>query len=83
MSFACVCCGNLTLPQPPPLNRVACPICHWQDDERQDRRPEVPEGANPVSLREAQRNYRRFAAIDESFREIVRPPQPSERPPAF
>ena len=83
MSFACRCCGNLTMAEPPPLNRSACPICQWQDEGRSSTTPEVRREASAVSLREAQRNYRRYGAIDESFRGVVRPPQPSERPPAF
>lgn len=51
-----------------------CPVCFWEDDDLQFRRPTAAGGANRVSLIEAQRNYQSFAACDQQGRKYVRPP---------
>jgi len=61
----CVCCGHLTLDDPPSSDQI-CPMCFWQDDAVQLRWPDFASGANPCSLREAQRNFQRYGACDES-----------------
>ena len=61
-----------------------CPICFWEDDGLQFRRPTMPGGANQVSLVQAQRNYQDFGACDQHGRRFVRPPTPDEpRDPAW
>ncbi|MGV9938158.1 CPCC family cysteine-rich protein [Streptomyces sp. NPDC003401] len=41
------------------------PVCFWEDDGGQFRRPTMAGGANKVSLIEAQRNYQDFGACAE------------------
>ncbi len=74
--YPCPCCGYLVFDQPPGSNLV-CPICYWEDDVTQLMYPEI-RGANKVSLIEAQKNYARFAASDESLKQYVRPPLPHD-----
>ncbi|MEU8700613.1 CPCC family cysteine-rich protein [Streptomyces sp. NPDC048680] len=51
-----------------------CPVCFWEDDGVQFRRPTMAGRANKVSLVEAQRNYQDFGACDQHGRRYVRPP---------
>lgn len=62
----------------PPGNYEICPICYWEDDIVQLKDPDFEGGANDVSLREAQKNYQKFEAIEERFAEKTRKPNPSE-----
>jgi hypothetical protein len=80
MSYACPCCGNLTLDEPPPGTYAICPVCYWEDDPIQFHDPSSKGGANVVSLQEARANYRASGAAMEQFRSVVRPPRPEERP---
>jgi hypothetical protein len=73
--FACLCCGYLTLPEEPPGTFFICPVCRWEDEFEGS----LPGGANRVSLRQAQANYRRFSTSDPDRRRDVRPPRPQER----
>lgn len=58
--YACQCCGYLTLDMEPPGTFSICPICFWQDDYLGD--PDEISGANGVSFREAQENYKELGA---------------------
>ena len=55
-----------------------CPVCFWEDDAVQFRWPARRDGANGISLVEAQRNYRDFGAAEERHLVFVRPPAPDE-----
>ncbi len=72
---ACPCCGYLTLEG---IGWEICPACFWEDDGLDD--PETRSGANHMTLREAQRNFREFGAVEERFRSSV-VPDPAERYP--
>jgi hypothetical protein len=54
--FTCPCCGFVTL-----VNSSGghdrCPVCYWEDDLYQLNNPEASDGANEISLKEAQRNF--------------------------
>ena len=73
----CPCCGRLTLPEGPGVYEL-CPVCYWEDDDAQLRWPMSPDGANGVSLMEAQRVYQRLGAMDKVFRRKVRRPRKDE-----
>jgi Cysteine-rich CPCC len=77
--FPCPCCGFLTLPEEPPGTFFICPVCGWEDDNVQFDDVNMQGGANRVSLKQAQANYRRFAKSDPDGRSAVRPPLPHER----
>jgi hypothetical protein len=80
MSFACPCCGFLTLGREPPGTFEICPVCYWEDDNIQFRDPEYKGGANRVSLSEARKNYKLFGAIAEAYIRDVRGPLQEEIP---
>jgi hypothetical protein len=69
--WPCPCCGHLTLPQGPGDYEL-CPVCFWEDDGGQLRWPLSPDGANGISLVEAQANYQRFGAAHRDSRGQVR-----------
>lgn len=35
-----------------------CPVCNWEDDPVQSKKPDLAGGANQMSLNEARRAYR-------------------------
>ena len=76
-SYPCVCCGHLTLGEPPGSYEI-CPVCFWEDDQVQLRWPDYVGGANRPSLIEAQQNFIRFGACDERSVRHVRPPAEDE-----
>jgi hypothetical protein len=76
----CPCCGFLTLDEKPPGSYAICPICWWEDDEVQARDPDYSCGANKVSLRQAQANFRSFGASAAEFTSNVRRPRAEEVP---
>ncbi|WP_345529466.1 CPCC family cysteine-rich protein [Nocardioides endophyticus] len=75
--WPCPCCGHLTLPDGPGAYEL-CPVCFWEDDGTQLRWPMSPDGANGISLVEAQQRYRRTGAMDGGFRRKVRRPLAGE-----
>ncbi len=69
--WPCPCCGHLTLTQGPG-DYDLCPVCFWEDDGAQLRWPLSADGANGISLVEAQANFRRFGTVDRQDRRQVR-----------
>jgi cysteine-rich CPCC protein len=80
--YSCLCCGFFTLTEQPPGTFAICPVCHWEDDEVQTRDPEFAGGANEVSLRQAQANFRNFGAAESRLCGVVRAALPHELPDA-
>lgn len=78
--FPCPCCGYLTLEEPANNTFSICPVCSWEDDELQNRNPNLVGGANEESLNEARRNFKEFKASAQRFIGEVRPPFPEEIP---
>ncbi len=85
MKYTCPCCGYKTLHEKPPGTYDICPICFWEDDPVQFDDPSYEGGANhPVSLRQAQRNFREFGAVERRLLEHIRKPTLSdERDPEW
>jgi len=75
--FTCPCCGYNTLNEKPPGTYDICSICFWEDDGIQFDDPDYVGGANYVSLREAQLNFKKFGACEERVMKFVR--KPNER----
>jgi hypothetical protein len=71
--FPCPCCGYLTLPEEPPGTFFICPVCRWEDDNLQFDDVNLRGGANRVSLKQAQANFRRFSTSDPDRGGGVRP----------
>ena len=59
-TLTCPCCGYMTVDE----DYDICPICWWQFDPYQHKNPDAT-GANQISLREAQVNFRTFGAKEE------------------
>jgi hypothetical protein len=55
--YACPCCGQLTLGEPPTGTYEICEECGWEDDPVQFHDPDYRGGANSESLCEARENY--------------------------
>ena len=51
-SNPCPCCGREEVEL-----FEYCSICGWQNDELQTDKPDMPGGANPISLNKARENY--------------------------
>src|SRR5512143_2026352 len=79
MKFTCPCCGYKTLEEKPPGTFNICPVCHWEDDHVQFSNPDFAGGANKVSLREAQQNYRKYGACEQRFLKCARHPKKDEK----
>lgn len=77
--YACPCCGFLTLSEPPPGDIAIYPVCRWEDDNIQYADVNYAGGANRVSLRQAQENFRSYGKSDSERRGSVWPPLPEER----
>lgn len=75
--WPCPCCGHLTLPQGPG-DYGLCPVCFWEDDGYQLRWPLSDDGANGISLYDAQATVARHGAVDRMFRKKVRKPRADE-----
>ena len=78
MTFACLCCGYVTLEEQPPGTFDICPVCRWEDDFVEGPEDEAARGANGVSLAQARRNFVDFGASERRFVDSVREPLPVE-----
>ena len=76
--FACPCCGHKTFTEKPNGTYDICPVCFWEDDPIQLDDPNYEGGANPTSLRQAQKNFIEFGACDEDMKRNVRPANSEE-----
>jgi hypothetical protein len=76
----CPCCGFLTFDHPADGSYDICPVCFWEDDERQNRDPGYAGGANRPSLDEARRNFAALGAIESRLVHYTREPTSDERP---
>jgi hypothetical protein len=78
-TFACPCCGYRTFDYEPNGSYNICGVCFWEDDPIQLEDPDYKGGANPMSLRQAQRNFLEFGACDRDMLRNVRPPTKDEQ----
>ncbi|MDR6821158.1 hypothetical protein J2X76_006364 [Neorhizobium sp. 2083] len=53
--YACACCDNYTIDVPGTYE--ICEICYWEDDPVQLEEPDLPGGANSLSLNQAKRSW--------------------------
>jgi hypothetical protein len=65
----CPCCGELTFRRGARHSYEMCEVCWWEDDGSQYQDPDLPGGANRVSLREAQQIYKRYGVCERQIRE--------------
>ncbi|MGM9508121.1 CPCC family cysteine-rich protein [Larkinella sp. GY13] len=76
--YKCPCCGYLTLDVKADNTFQICPVCFWEDDGVQLNDPTYEGGANNISLDQARENFKKYGAIEEQFKEYVRPPYEEE-----
>lgn len=76
--FLCPCCGYLTLHGEPPGTFDICPVCFWIDDDSQFKNSLSTDGANDISLDQAQSNFVSVGAILPKYINEVRVPKPNE-----
>jgi len=76
--FPCPCCGHKTFEEKPNGSYDICPVCFWEDDLVQLDDPDYEGGANPTSLKQAQKNFINFNACDEGMKQNVRQPATDE-----
>jgi hypothetical protein len=77
-TFPCPCCGYFTFAAGPGSSAL-CEICYWEDNASQLRWPDLARGAIQPSLRECQRNFDRFGAVEQRFAYFVRSPDLTDR----
>lgn len=80
-TYACPCCGFLTLSKEPPGTFEICPVCYWEDDYVQYNNPNLTGGANKESLNQARQNFKKFRASSKKVLKFVRQPLEDENPP--
>jgi hypothetical protein len=69
--YTCPCCGYKTRDNEQHGSYDICPICYWEDDAFQVEDPDTDMGANPISLRQAQKNFKEFGACDIEMKRYV------------
>lgn len=77
--FACPCCGYRTFIERPGATFDICQVCYWEDDPYQFQDPDSTFGANPISLREARKNFEAFGACEREMIINVRAPRADEQ----
>jgi rubredoxin len=87
--YTCPCCGYKILSAEPPETNEICQICFWEYDPAQSKDPYYENGANELSLSQAQKNFLKLGVSDPRFRYLVRKPiftdqkDPSWKPAPF
>jgi hypothetical protein len=76
--YPCPCCGYQTFDYKPDGSYIICPVCFWEDDPIQLEDPDYAGGANRISLKQAQKNFIEFGAMEQDMIKNVRPPLPDE-----
>ena len=77
-TFACPCCGFVTLDERPPGTYEICRVCGWEDDPVQFADPDYRGGANTDSLREHRAGFELGLAAHPDWAEGERRLQEAE-----
>lgn len=77
--FACPCCGYKTFKEQPNGTYDICQVCFWEDDPIQLKDPNYEGGANRVSLRQGQKNFKKYGACEKEMVKNVRQPNKDEK----
>jgi hypothetical protein len=77
--YKCPCCRHYTLSSKANNTFQICPVCYWEDDGIQLNDMDYEGGANTVSLKQARKNFKKYGAVEERFKEYVRPPLADEK----
>lgn len=73
--YTCSCCGYKTLVEGTRDSYEICVVCYWEDDFVQNEDPDYEGGANEVSLRQAQENFKIYGACEGRFKALVVQPE--------
>ena len=76
--YQCPCCGFYTLQEKANNTFQLCLVCYWEDDGVQFHDPDYDGGANEMSLNQARENFKKYGAVDQRFKTLVRPPNEDE-----
>lgn len=71
----CPCCGNKSILPDTGAGSNSCNVCCWKDDPAQAADPDLEDGQNPISLRQAQKNYQDFKAADMRYLRFISKPE--------
>lgn len=81
--YYCICCGYDSLTDEPG-HYCICPVCYWEDDPTQRDHPDEEDGANKISLRQAQINFEQFGACEkEMIKNVIKPDHTYRRNPQW
>jgi len=74
MKYTCQCCGYKTLTEGTRDSYEICKVCYWEDDLVQNEDEDYEGGANEVSLRQAQNNFKLFGVSEVIYKNnVVKP----------
>jgi hypothetical protein len=77
LMHTCPCCGYRV----GVTSYDICDVCGWENDPVQAADPDYPSGANPISLREGQRNFKAIGSSHPRRLEWSEGPDGFERDP--
>jgi hypothetical protein len=78
--YQCPCCAYYAFRQEPTGEYDICTICYWEDDPFQLADPTNEEGANSVSLHQAQQYFKNSGISDPQYSRYARKPSREELP---
>jgi len=70
--FNCPCCKYKTLEEKSTGTYYICAVCFWEDDAVQFYDPNYIGGANKFSLKQSQKNFKKFGAVERRLIKFVR-----------
>ena len=76
----CPCCGYFTIDSDDEFVVDICAVCFWQYDAPAHKHPDVSIGANHISLKQAQENFRQHGVCKPEFKNKTRAPLEEELP---
>lgn len=76
----CPCCGNYPFENEEDSFHNICPVCFWHFDVTSNEMVDMAIGPNPVSLKQAQKNYKTLGAAEQRVLPYVRKPYDYELP---
>ena len=78
--YQCPCCAYYTFREEPIGEYGICTVCYWEDDPFQLADPTSEDGANQVSLHQAQQYFKDLGASNPEYTHSVRKPNREELP---
>ena len=78
--YPCPCCGFYTFREAPIGEYGICTVCYWEGDPFQRADPTYAEGANGLSLNQAQESFRNSGSADPNCLAYARTPNREEMP---